>query len=88
MFAVPPRDDFDHRLVKALDHPLRARFLELLSEQDSLAPSQALALLRSPALTLAEITYHVRVLLQLGFIEPAGRGESGGGPSFRSASQV
>jgi hypothetical protein len=79
-----PRDEFDHRLVKALDHPIRVRFLELLAEHDVLSPGEALPLLRFPTTTLARVTYHVRVLHRFELVEQEVLATGGGGASFRA----
>jgi hypothetical protein len=84
MSTFPPSDDFDHGLVTALEHPVRVRFLELLFEQESLTPRQALPLLQDPALRLSQVTYHVHLLHRLRLIERAGERERDGGTPFRA----
>jgi DNA-binding transcriptional ArsR family regulator len=84
MFAFLPSDDFDHRLIEALDHPVRVRLLELLAEHGSLTPGEALPLLRNPAVRLSHLAYHLRVLHQFGLIDRAGRRAPEGGVSFRT----
>ncbi|HET7417336.1 MAG TPA: hypothetical protein VFJ61_06910 [Solirubrobacterales bacterium] len=79
-----PRDEFDHRLVKALDHPIRVRFLELLAEHDALSPAEALPLLRIPATTLARVTYHVHVLHGFELVEAEEPEMPNGGVPFRA----
>lgn len=79
-----PRDEFDHRLVKALDHPVRVRFLELLAEYGGLAPSEALPLLRGPATTLAHVTYHVRVLHHFELVEAIEEATGKRGATFQA----
>jgi DNA-binding transcriptional ArsR family regulator len=60
---------FDHRLVRALDHPVRASFLRLLAERETLTPAQATELIGDESVSLANVVYHVRVLHGLGLIE-------------------
>jgi DNA-binding transcriptional ArsR family regulator len=84
MFAFPPSDDFDHRLIEALDHPARVRLLELLAEHGSLTAGEALPLLRNPAVMLSHLTYHLRVLHQFRLIGPTGKRAPGGGVSYRT----
>jgi hypothetical protein len=79
-----PRDEFDHRLVKALDHPVRVRFLELLAEHDSLSAGEALPLLRIPATTLGHVAYHIRVLHQFELVEAAEEATIEHGTPFRA----
>jgi len=83
MFPFPPAEGYDHRLVKALEHPLRVSFLELLAEHGSLTPREALPLLRNPAVALGNLTYHARVLHRFRLIAPTGRRAPAGGVSFR-----
>jgi DNA-binding transcriptional ArsR family regulator len=84
MFAFPPSDDFDHRLLEALGHPVRVRLLELLAEHGSLTAGEALPLLRNPAVMLSHLTYHLRVLHQFGLVGPSGKRAPEGGVSFRA----
>lgn len=81
--SPPP---FDHRLVRALDHPVRATFLRLLAERDTLSPAQATALIDDAAIPLANVVYHARVLHGLGLIEAAGEPDPRMGVPFRVTS--
>ena len=57
----------DPNLAKALAHPLRQRILERLSvASDEASPSQLARLLDAP---VANVAYHVRILLQLDCVE-------------------
>jgi DNA-binding transcriptional ArsR family regulator len=51
--------------ARALAHPLRARALELLAESPA-SPHELAGALRVP---LTTVSYHVRTLSRLGFIE-------------------
>jgi DNA-binding transcriptional ArsR family regulator len=55
----------DQRLVKALAHPLRVRLLTLLNQQVA-SPSELAEKLHQP---LGNVSYHVRILADLGAIE-------------------
>jgi hypothetical protein len=77
---------FDHRLVRALDHPVRATFLRLIAERDTLTPAQATALIDDQAVGLARVVYHARVLHGLGLIEAAGEADPKKGVPFRVTS--
>jgi hypothetical protein len=74
---------FEPRLVRALDHPVRARFMKLLAERETLSPPEALPLLDLGDLPLSNIAYHVRVLDLFNLVEATGEPEPTGGPSFR-----
>jgi DNA-binding transcriptional ArsR family regulator len=65
-----PRDAVDARVVKALSHPTRVRILELLQQRELASPVELSAVLGTP---LGTVSYHVRRLEQLGFIELATR---------------
>jgi Helix-turn-helix domain len=80
----PDKDDYDHRLVRALDHPVRVRFLELLAERESLSPREALPLLRIPATTLSRVNYHVRVLNYFELVAPGEEDDPGRGVPFQA----
>jgi len=56
----------DPNLAKALSHPLRQRILERLSVGGEATPNQIARLLDAP---LANVAYHVRVLLALDCVE-------------------
>jgi DNA-binding transcriptional ArsR family regulator len=60
----PFADLSDHRVVKALAHPLRVQILGLL-EQQTASPSELAAELRVP---LGNVSYHVRQLQAFGLI--------------------
>jgi len=63
-----PSDAIDARVVRALSHPTRVRVLELLQERELASPVE---LSNELAIPLGTISYHVRRLEQLGFIELA-----------------
>jgi hypothetical protein len=74
---------FEPRLVRALDHPVRARFMRLLAERETLSPPEALPLLDLGDLPLSNVAYHVRVLDLFELVETTGEPEPTGGASFR-----
>ena len=81
----PPSDkSFEPRLVRALDHPVRARFLKLLAEREAIAPVDALPLLDLDGLKLGNVAYHARVLELLELVEPAGELRDTGSLPFRT----
>lgn len=81
----PPSDKgFEPRLARALDHPVRARFLKLLAERETLSPLEAQPLFTPADLPLSNLTYHVRVLDYFGLVEPTGDPVPGGGLAFRA----
>jgi DNA-binding transcriptional ArsR family regulator len=87
---MPPFDadrGFEPRLVRALDHPVRARFLKLLAERDAISPAEALPLLDLGDLTLSNVTYHARVLDQFELVEATGDPGPTGGAVFRVTPQ-
>src|SRR3954453_18778354 len=59
----------DPDFAKALSHPLRQRILERLSVDGEATPNQIARLLDAP---LANVAYHVRVLLELDCVELVG----------------
>jgi DNA-binding transcriptional ArsR family regulator len=61
---LSPRSDVDSRVIKALTHPLRVRILGVL-EQRTASPSDIAVELGAP---LANVSYHVRQLLELKLI--------------------
>ncbi len=70
MPLTEPPDAVDARVVKALSHPTRVRILELLQERELASPVELAGELAIP---LGTVSYHVRRLEQLGFIELATR---------------
>lgn len=60
-----PASQLDGRMVKAIAHPLRMRLLTLLNEQVA-SPSQLAQELEAP---LGNVSYHIRILANLGAIE-------------------
>jgi DNA-binding transcriptional ArsR family regulator len=56
----------DPNLAKALSHPLRQRILEQLSAGGEASPSQLARYLEEP---VANVAYHVRILLKLDCVE-------------------
>jgi DNA-binding transcriptional ArsR family regulator len=65
-----PPDAVDARVVKALSHPTRVRILELLQHRELASPVELSGELEIP---LGTVSYHVRRLEALGFIELATR---------------
>src|SRR5262249_31646971 len=78
----PP--EFDHRLVKVLEHPVRSGFLKLLAERSNLTPVEALGHLQRENLLLSSVTYHVRVLHHYGLVEAIGQPDPERGLPFRA----
>jgi DNA-binding transcriptional ArsR family regulator len=60
-----PRGELDPRAVKAIAHPVRHRILRSLNERAA-SPKELAAELEQP---LANVSYHVRILADLGCIE-------------------
>src|SRR4051794_25939472 len=56
----------DERLAKALSHPLRPRILERLDEGGVASPNQLADALGE---RLGNVSYHVRILCELGLVE-------------------
>jgi len=85
MFPTPDRTpEFEYRLVKVLEHPVRIGFLKLLAERDTLSSTEAKEQLQKGDLPLSKIVYHVRVLDQFGLVEAAGQPDPDRGVPFRS----
>lgn len=87
---MPPFDadkGFEPRLVRALDHPVRARFLKLLADREAISPAEALPLLDLGDLALSNVTYHARVLDQFELVEATGDPLPSGGATFRVTSK-
>jgi DNA-binding transcriptional ArsR family regulator len=62
----PYSDITDPRLIKALAHPLRIRILAILEDRDMASPNELSELL---GVSLGVMSYHVRRLHALGFLE-------------------
>jgi len=62
----PYSDITDPRLIKALAHPLRIRVLGILEEREMASPNELADLL---GVSLGVMSYHVRRLHALGFLE-------------------
>jgi DNA-binding transcriptional ArsR family regulator len=62
----PYSDINDPRLIKALAHPLRVRILSILEERDMASPNE---LADELGVSLGVMSYHVRRLHALGFLE-------------------
>lgn len=80
----PPDKSFEPRLTRALDHPVRARFLKLLADREAVSPGEALPLLDLEGLKLSNVAYHARVLELLELVEPDGSTNDRGGVPFRT----
>ncbi|HST69942.1 MAG TPA: helix-turn-helix domain-containing protein [Solirubrobacterales bacterium] len=78
---------FEPRLARALDHPVRARFLKLLADREAVSPVEALPLLDLDGLKLSSVAYHARVLELLELVEPAGETNQLGGSPFTTTSK-
>lgn len=74
--------EYDHRLVEALENPIRADFLRLLAKRRILSPPQALPLM-STEVDLDKLAYQTRMLADLDLIEPAGEPDPKRGLPFR-----
>lgn len=79
--------NFDPRLVRALDHPVRTRFLKLLARGEAISPVEALPHLDHQEVALSSVVYHARVLEHLDLIEPTGEPTHSGGASFRATAK-
>jgi hypothetical protein len=77
--------EYDHRLVEALENPIRADFLRLLAKRRILSAPQALPLMSAGA-DLDKLAYQTRVLADFGLIEPAGEPDRQDGLPFRLTS--
>jgi len=85
MFPPPDRTpEFEYRLIKVLEHPVRIGFLKLLAERETLSSVEAKEELQKGDLPLSKVVYHVRVLDQFGLLEAAGRPDPDRGVPFRS----
>jgi DNA-binding transcriptional ArsR family regulator len=62
----PYSDITDPRLIKALAHPLRVRILSILETRDMASPNE---LAEELSVSLGVMSYHVRRLHALGFLE-------------------
>lgn len=83
MFPTPDRTpEFEYRLAKVLDHPVRIGFLKLLAGRDTLSPTEARNHLEDDPL-LSKVNYHARVLEHFGLIEAAGQPDPVRGVPFR-----
>lgn len=76
--------EFDHRMAKLLEHPVRIGFLKLLAERSQVSPVEALAHLQGENLLLSMVTYHVRVLHHFGLVEATGQPDPERGLPFRT----
>lgn len=84
MLPSPDRTpEFEYRLVKVLEHPVRVGFLKLLAGRDTLSPIEAQDGLEDD-LPLSKVTYHARVLEHFGLLETAGQPDPDRGAPFRS----
>jgi DNA-binding transcriptional ArsR family regulator len=74
----------DGRLAQAVSHPLRVRFLRLLTDRVSLTSVEALKEIEKTGeqVALSEMGYHVRVLEQFGLLEVASSATRERGISF------
>lgn len=84
---LPSDNGFEPRLVRALDHPVRARFLRLLADREAVTPVEALPILDLDGLELSKVAYHARVLELLELVEPTEDATEQGGRPFRTTSK-
>lgn len=84
MDRPPDRDHpaYDHKLVEALEHPIRAALLGLMAKRGPLSAAEALPLIDGDA-DLEKVVYQVRTLADAAFIEPTGDNDPGGGLRFQ-----
>jgi DNA-binding transcriptional ArsR family regulator len=89
MFPSPDKTpEFEYRLARVLEHPVRIDFLRLLAGRDSLSPTEALDhLAEDVPLPLCKVTYHARVLDYFGLVEAAGQPGPDSGVPFRLTTQ-
>lgn len=84
MLPTPDRTpEFEYRLVKVLEHPVRIGFLKLLAGRHTLSPTEARDSLQEDT-PLSQVVYHTRVLEHFGLIEAAGQPDPDRGVPFRS----
>lgn len=89
-FNTPPNPlPRGHRHIQATAHHLRVGLLEALAQRRSVTTAQALKLLKerdrrsgNAGLTLARVSYHVRVLEREGLVEAIGPPGFKSGPPF------
>lgn len=74
---------YDHRLVEALENPVRADFIRLLARRTALSAAEALPLLELDDLSLDKLAYQARLLVGFGLIETTGESQPGQAPLFR-----
>lgn len=79
--------EFEYRLVRILEHPVRIDFLRLARDCETLSPAEALEQLQESNLLLSTITYHARVLDHYGLVEGAGQPDPDRGLPFRVTPQ-
>jgi hypothetical protein len=77
--------EYDHRLVEALENPIRADFLRHLAKRRILSAPQALPLMTTEA-DLDKLAYQTRLLADFGLIEPVGEPDPQRGLPFRLTS--
>ena len=88
MFPFPDKTpEFEYRLVRVLEHPVRIDFLKLTRESETLSPAEALERLQESNLPLSTVTYHARVLDYYGLVESTSHFDPDRGAPFRVTPQ-
>lgn len=64
-------DSVAQSTTRALGHPVRTDLLRLLSSRHTLSAKQAMGFSILATLSLSQVNYHLRLLDQDGFVEPA-----------------
>lgn len=87
---MPPFDankGLEPSLVRAIDHPVRAQFLKLFAEHETISPAEALPLLEFRNVALSNMNYHVWVLNRCELVEATEDPGPTGGSIFRVTSK-
>lgn len=79
--------EFEYRLARVLEHPVRINLLKLTRESETLSPTEALDQLQGGNLLLSTVTYHARVLDYYGLVESTSQLDSVRGAPFRVTPQ-
>jgi predicted transcriptional regulator len=79
-----PLPELDGRLKQAISSPIRIAFLQMLADRKPLTARDAARAWGERDIALSKVSYHVRVLAQLGLVEVADPGRADGGVSFQA----